>query len=176
MRLGAGTDTSRHMTPQRVSQVFTDRAGDATPGRCGHGRTRVLLPIFPVRITYTAAEPVAAVGLIFTTPSRLASETDGSAIGVICGRYPVATTPTAASAPYLTMCQRDVGTAAAGTHAAASRSDHVHGGSVTTTDATLSDADPEDTGTTAPGTSDDVSRSDHVHESSWWRWRWCWPI
>ena len=159
----AGTDTSRHMTPQRVSQVFTDRAGDATPEDVGTADTGTAT-------NFSREDHVHGGGtgggggpdLYDTIPPSIGE--DGSA----------GTSADASRGDHTHGGQRavsdntpeDIGTAAPGTHAAASRSDHVHGGSVTTTDATLSDADPEDTGTTAPGTSDDVSRSDHVHESA----------
>ena len=159
----AGTDTSRHMTPQRVSQVFTDRAGDATPEDVGTADTGTAT-------NFSREDHVHGGGtgggggpdLYDTIPPSIGE--DGSA----------GTSADASRGDHTHGGQRavsdnvpeDVGTAAAGTHAAASRSDHVHGGSITTTDATLSDADPEDTGTTDPGTSDDVSRSDHVHESA----------
>ena len=88
-------------------------------------RTRVLLPISPERITCTAAEPVAAVGLISMTPSRLALERMDRLVFL----------RTLSRGDHTHGGQRavsdnvpeDVGTAAAGTHAAASRSDHVHG-------------------------------------------------
>ena len=159
----AGTDTSRHMTPQRVSQVFTDRAGDATPEDVGTADTGTAT-------NFSREDHVHGGGtgggggpdLYDTIPPSIGE--DGSA----------GTSADASRGDHTHGGQRavsdntpeDIGTAAPGSHAAASRSDHVHGGTVTTTDATLSDADPEDTGTTAPGTSDDVSRSDHVHESA----------
>ena len=159
----AGTDTSRHMTPQRVSQVFTDRAGDATPEDVGTADTGTAT-------NFSREDHVHGGGtgggggpdLYDTIPPSIGE--DGSA----------GTSADASRGDHTHGGQRavsdntpeDIGTAAPGSHAAASRSDHVHGGTVATTDATLSDADPEDTGTTAPGTSDDVSRSDHVHESA----------
>ena len=158
-----GTDTTRHMTPQRVAQVFADRAGDATPEDVGTADTGTAT-------NFSREDHVHGGGtgggggpdLYDTIPPSIGE--DGSA----------GTSADASRGDHTHGGQRavsdntpeDVGTAAPGSHAAASRSDHVHGGTVTTTDATLSDADPEDTGTTAPGTSDDVSRSDHVHESA----------
>ena len=158
-----GTDTTRHMTPQRVAQVFTDRAGDATPEDVGTADTGTAT-------NFSREDHVHGGGtgggggpdLYDTIPPSIGE--DGSA----------GTSADASRGDHTHGGQRavsdntpeDIGTAAPGSHAAASRSDHVHGGTVTTTDATLSDADPEDTGTTAPGTSDDVSRSDHVHESA----------
>ena len=55
----------------------------------------------------------------------------------------------------------DVGTAAAGTSADASRADHIHGGGGA---GSLSSADPEDVGEAADdGTGTNASKSDHVH-------------
>ena len=56
----------------------------------------------------------------------------------------------------------DVGTAAVGTSADASRADHVHGGG-SGGGVSLSDSTPEDVGTAAAGSGTDASRDDHVH-------------
>ena len=128
-------------------------------------RTRVLLPISPERITYTAAEPVAVAGLIFTTPSHLALERMDRLAHLLThsrgdhthgGQRAVSdNTP------------EDVGTAAAGTHMPPRLAP------TTCTAVRLRLPTPRCPmqaprilAQPTPGTSDDVSRSDHVHESA----------
>ena len=111
----AGTDTTRHMTPQRVSQVFTDRAGDATPEDVGTADTGTAT-------NFSREDHVHGGGggggpdLYDSIPPSIG--TDGA----------IGTSGDAARGDHTHGGQRavsdnipeDVGTAAAGTHAAAS--------------------------------------------------------